>query len=148
MITDVLKRYKTNTLAIDSIGVSCGLVQDLENLGYTVIKVCGSERALQHERFINKRAELYFKLRDWFSNVGYVSIPDNRILQEELLTIEYSLDDKDKNRYRILPKKKDKSPDIADALSYTFAYDVPGKEEVLYKSRSIQKCYYKSCFKY
>lgn len=147
MITNVMNKYKTNTLAIDSIGVSCGLVQDLENLNYTVIRVCGAERAINPERFINKRAELYFKLRDWLSNVGYVSIPDNRILQEELLSIEYSLDDRDKNKYRILPKK-DKSPDIADALSYTFAYDIPDRNSILYKNRIIQRSYYQSSFQY
>ena len=97
LITDVLKRYKTNTLAIDSIGVSCGLVQDLENLGYQVIRICASETAIDKTRFINKRAELYFKLKNWIQNVGFVGISNDikkehvRILQEELLSIEYSL---------------------------------------------------------
>jgi hypothetical protein len=152
LITDVLKRYKTNTLAIDSIGVSCGLVQDLENLGYQVIKICGSETAIDKNRFINKRAELYFKLKNWIQNVGFVGISNNikkehiRILQEELLSIEYSLDDRDKNRYRILPKKE-KSPDIADGLTYTFGYENSG----LTYGRGrlgVQRRYYEKAFNY
>ena len=145
LITNVLKKYRTTTFAIDTIGVSCGLVQDLENLNYTVIRVCGAERAINSERFINKRAELYFKLRDWFKNEGHIQIPDNRILQEELLGIEYSLDDRDKNKYRILPKKQ-KSPDIADALSYTFAYDLPDKNDFLYKGFRVSNRYYEGMF--
>lgn len=154
LITDILKKYKTNTLAIDTVGVSCGLVQDLENLNYQVIKICGQAKAINKDRFINRRAELYFKLKSWIQNIGFVGISNDlkkeniRILSEELTSIEYSLDDRDKNKYRILPKNKDKSPDLSDALSYTFGYEVPDKDSILYKGRVVQRRYYESGFRY
>ena len=78
---------------------------------------------------LNKRAEMYYKLRDWLQDGGYLGDPkDNEVveLKRELQCIEYNLRKSDDGKIALGPKddirkKLGHSPDRADAVALTFA---------------------------
>lgn len=80
-------------------------------------------RALEADRYVNRRAEMWCRLRDWIKAGG--ALPYSTDLLAELTAPEYSFDAQGKIR---LEKKDDvkkrlggKSTDLADALALTFA---------------------------
>lgn len=107
-------------ICIDAVGIGTGLRQELLALGVPVTPILGNETSYDI-RAENKRAELYLKLKDFFSSGGQIVCSQQvaTILKRELneITGEYN----ENGRISILSKKKmKKSPDILDALSYTF----------------------------
>ncbi len=77
--------------------------------------------------FRNKRAEMYFALKDWFED-GECRIPDDDDIELDLLSMPpYKEDSSNRvlmEEKKIIKKKFGKSPDIADAMILTFAYPV------------------------
>jgi len=78
-------------------------------------------------RFYNKRAEIYGRMRDWLAGGA---IPDDAELAKELTAVEYGYAMKDGHDCILLEKKADMkkrlgvSPDKADALAVSFAFNV------------------------
>jgi hypothetical protein len=113
---------------IDIVGLGVGIYDRLVELGYgaIVVGVQASERADEDDLYINKRAEMWCRMRDWFAGKP-VRVPDNDELQADLVEPGYTYDSK--SRIKIESKEQIKkraglSPDIADALSMTFAEPV------------------------
>ena len=107
---------------IDSIGVGKGLYDRLREQKMSVSEVKGSERAEDDVQFINKRAENYWLLRQWVKQGGTLSDDPNWV---QLMDIKYKAQD---SSGKLLIQSKDEqrregidSPDVADALSLTFA---------------------------
>ena len=145
----VLKKYRdldTNQLAyrvaewieaerpdhvfVDGVGVGAGVVDTLRDLGYEVTDVNAGVKAIEDRRFFNRRAEMWWSMREWLKNDG--AIPDDdRELEDDLTAPEYGYSDrgervqletKEDMRSRGLP-----SPDTADCLSMTFFMPVQPK---------------------
>lgn len=113
---------KPDAIFIDTIGVGAGVYDTLCDLGLrsVVREAKASFKATDERRYANKRAEMYFSLRDAFS---LLSMDANEKIKRQLQMIEYEYDSKE--RYLILPKDAIKkeygvSPDYADALALTF----------------------------
>lgn len=113
--------YKIDAVFVDGDGVGGGVVDMLRAWGLkNVIEVHSGETAENESRYVNKRAEMWGRYRDWLKTA---SIPDDPELVVDSESIEYGLDQK--NRIR-LEKKEDmkarglNSPDDADALVITF----------------------------
>ncbi len=120
--------HQPESLMIDCIGIGSGVVDRLIELGTEgVIAVNVSLSPHNSERFANKRAELYWGLRERF-RLGDIRIPADRGYQveklvEELSAIKYrinsmgkiQLESKDDMRSRGLS-----SPDHADMLAMLF----------------------------
>ena len=113
---------KPEVIFIDTIGVGAGVYDTLCDLGLrsVVREAKASFKATDERRYANKRAEMYFSLRDAFS---LLSMDANEKIKRQLQMIEYEYDSKE--RYLILPKDAIKkeygvSPDYADALALTF----------------------------
>lgn len=119
--------YKKIKINVDVIGVGAGVADQLRNnLGYSnVIDVKVSEKAYNDEKFRNKRAEMYWDLRDNLKNGGAkVKIYDEE-LENQITSIRYEIDTK--GRIKLESKKKIRkrlgvSPDEADAVSLAY-YD-------------------------
>lgn len=114
---------------VDVIGIGAGVVDRLHELGYTeiVVPVASSERPLEPERYINKRAEMWDLMRAWFED-GPVQVPDSDELQADVVGPQA---DYQSNGQRLKIESKDdmekrdvRSPDLGDALALTFAYPV------------------------
>jgi hypothetical protein len=121
---------------VDAIGIGAGVVDRLRQLNLPVrgINVSEQPSAVDQDRYANLRAELWFKMANWFKQrscrlpQGYErpgSESDNLI--QELTAVRYkfrpqsgkiAIESKDDMRKRGM-----RSPDLADALMLTFASD-------------------------
>ena len=121
--------HDADAVLIDSTGVGAGVVDRLRQMGHKPIAVdSASVSALSN--CLNKRAEMWWKMRDWLRDGG--AIPDLEDLRDDLVAPEYQYNSKGLVQ---LEKKADMkkrglpSPDLADALAFTFAANVPAKKD-------------------
>lgn len=123
---EALRKTKATVAKVDVIGIGAGVVDRLEEQRYPVQEMNSSEAAYDNERFVNKRAEWYWALRERFQS-GDIAIPPDDELASQLASLKYKFDSrgriqiesKEEMRKRGLP-----SPDKADALMLAFAPSV------------------------
>jgi phage terminase large subunit len=117
-----------SAITIDVAGLGAGVVDRLVQLDIDGIDPFNSSSApFRRDVFANRRAELYWGLRDQFRD-GSIDIQDDRALCEELAAIRYhinprgliQIESKDEIKRRL-----GRSPDRADMLAMLFdnAYD-------------------------
>ncbi len=111
-----------DSLAIDGIGYGAGVVDQLKFLKYNVRDVNVSTKASDPDEFINLRAELAWKMRDWFMSER-AEIPDDKDLIEELVGLKVTFESgkTQLETKEAMKRRLDRSPDRADALMLTFA---------------------------
>ncbi len=123
-------RYKPDVIVIESTGPGAGVIDRLRAKGYRVHEVHPGAQSKEPDKYFNKRAELWSKMRDWLWEQG--CIPDDPELFKQLTTILYTLD-RHEQRTKMEPKADMKkrglpSPDKADMLALTFAVTVPRRD--------------------
>ncbi len=114
-----------DAIFVDQTGVGAGVLDQLKTTGHPVTGVAFSQSPIEPERFANRRAEMWWKLREWLGEGP--AIEPNRDLRDDLIAPEYhftacgkvQLEPKDSMRKRGQP-----SPDLGDALALTFAMPV------------------------
>ena len=108
---------------VDAVGVGGGVVDTLRGLGFEVEEVNAGMKALDDRKFFNRRAEMWWNMREWLSKGGMIPYDDKEI-SDDLTGPEYGFSDrgqrvqlesKDDMRARGLP-----SPDTGDALAMSF----------------------------
>ena len=134
VVTFIAKEKKVERVFIDNTGGYGGSVIDNLNMTTTamaVTPVVYNASAQDRERFANKRAEMYVRMRDWIKSGG--CLPKDDRLKEELLAPEiwfvgnkFQLEDKAQIKIKI-----GRSPDRADALAQTFC-DVEEESDQAY----------------
>jgi hypothetical protein len=143
IIAEAINDWQPDAVFVDATGIGWGVVDRLHQMGYTfVIGVQVGERAFQPERFYNRRAEIWYAMREWIQDGG--DLPNDLELVTDLTGIEYAFDGK--QRY-VLETKEDMkergldSPDTADALALTFHSPVaPSKaKKDTWRSRLAKK---------
>ena len=110
-------------ILVDVIGLGAGVVDELLEVGLLVRAVNVAESPSTKGTYLNLRAELWFKVRDWLGGRD-VRIPNDDILISELSSPIYKfnsagkikIESKEEMKKRGLP-----SPDRADALALTMA---------------------------
>ena len=89
--TRVDNEYRTRPfdgVAVDTIGVGAGVFDKLKSMGVRgLIEANVSMRAEEEKVYQNKRAEMYFSLKEFVSRGG--KLPNDKELREELLAITY-----------------------------------------------------------
>ena len=122
-VAALIAELNPNQVFVDAIGIGAGVYDRLRQMGYEcVIEVISSERAREHLRHANKRAEMWVDMRDWLKKPVAIK-PDNET-RADLIGPQYGFDAS--NRYQ-LEKKEDmkdrglSSPDDGDSLALTFA---------------------------
>lgn len=126
-VAAVIDDWSPDAVFIDA-GAGSGVIDRLRQLGHDVIEVNFGGRPSQPE-YLNKRAEMWFALRDWLRAGG--SIPNDTALKQDLAGPIYWYDAA--NRIQLEPKDNIKkrglpSPDMADALALTFAHPVTKRD--------------------
>ncbi len=108
-------------IRIDAGGIGEDDCAILEGEGFNVDRVLSNSPAVDVERFLNRRAELYWLLSKRFTDEA-ISIPDDRKLVAQLADIRYTfkrgkeaMESKEEMRAR-----GSKSPDRADMLALLF----------------------------
>lgn len=122
-VAQEIERFRPDAVFIDA-GNGAGVIDRLRQLHHDVIEVHFSGHP-SHARYLNKRAEMWFEMRDWLRAGG--AIPDLVDLKQDLAAPTYKftpadkiqLESKDDIKGRGLP-----SPDLGDALALTFAFPV------------------------
>lgn len=127
-VAQEIDTFRPEAVFIDG-GRGEGVIDRLRQLGYRVLEVNFGGQAQEPTRYRNKRCEMWDRLKDWLEAGG--AIPPDRELKEELSAPTYSFDAA--GRKVLEPKEKLKerglrSPDKADALALTFAYQIRARQ--------------------
>ncbi|MEK0326322.1 MAG: hypothetical protein QQN63_11530, partial [Nitrosopumilus sp.] len=93
-----------DVIVIDANGVGAGVYDDLTDeqakgkIPYTVeiIPFLGSEKSSDIRAYLNRRAEVWWATRVKFQpTLGFLGIPDDRVLREELISQKYLINTKE-----------------------------------------------------
>ncbi len=127
-VAAAVAEHRPHAVFIDA-GQGQGVIDRLRHLGHEVIEVPFGGKALQEARFVNRRSEMWYGLREWLKAGGCLSGDGAHAgrLKAELSTPLYWYDAAGKIALEPKDKIKERlgaSPDIADALALTFAAPV------------------------
>lgn len=142
-VVAAMNQYNPDAVFIDVGGVGAGVVDRLHQLGYDVTEINFASAAAD-DRYANKRAEMYFKVRDWMEAGG--AIPNEPLLKSELSIVEYKFTPAGKIILEPKEKVKEKigkSPDTADSLALTFAMPVMPRGAVINRRLARSNTTYK-----
>lgn len=136
-VVKLIEEHKPKLVCIDTTGLGAGVYDRLKELGHVGYgKPCKSvnfaQEAAMPARYLNKRAEMWDVMRDWFEEPAGVNIPDLDTLQSDLCApIWADGGTRFDSSGRLVLEKKDSirarmgsSPDLGDALALTFAFPI------------------------
>lgn len=131
MAAEAIDDWRPDCAFVDGGGLGAGVVDRLRSLNYRVIDVQAGSAPDDKEKYANKRAEMWGRMREWLK--GDVQLPDDDGLVAALTGLQYGYN----NKMAIQLEKKDDmkkrglaSPDEADALAYSFAEPVRAHREI------------------
>lgn len=141
---DDLVSVPDSIIRVDNIGVGwavCGTLQDRYGARVESADSRRSTNLTNPDKFVNKRAEMYWTLREKFEK-GFISIPNDPELIDELSAMKVLYN---KGKIQIVEKLKIKaelghSPDSADALALSYYND----NDVIYTGKYKTGVYYRS----
>lgn len=126
LVAAVIVEKKPARVCIDVGGLGAGVFDILQADGFAeiVMPVNFGERAENPERFVNRRAEMWARVKQWLISPLPVKLPKIDGLLEDLITPLKMFDSL--GRLQLEPKANIKkrlghSTDVADALALTFA---------------------------
>lgn len=137
-LAEYAKQMEPDMVFVDKGGLGAGVFDRLVELGVRVTGVNSATAANNPELFDNKRAEMWWTMRDWFADQP-CRIPNNDALISDLVAPQPKISS---NGRRLLEKKDDmakrglRSPDGADALALTFAQPVLAQTVIDYTETS------------
>lgn len=123
LTSEIMQKYDVepeNTF-IDATGMGAGVYDRFREKGIRIQGVNLSSSADEKEKYANKRAEIYFRLREWLKRGGHLEKAKDFF---QLTDIKYKL--RSTGTLKIINKaelrrKGIPSPDVADALALTFS---------------------------
>lgn len=126
MVHSIILAEKPAQVAIDVGGLGAGVVDRLLELGHDdiVVAVNFGSSALDPKTYINRRAEMWWTMRNWLAGDLPVMIPDSDELHSDLCGPSYKFDSQSRRKLETkdeMRKRGIRSPDIADAMALTFA---------------------------
>ena len=123
-IVQFFNDYDATTIIVDDSGLGGGVTDRLEEQGLPVMPFNGGEAADDPERYINRRAQAWWEMREALRK-GEITIaakdPDG--LKYQLTALRYKIESKGRVKIEAkddAKKRGVKSPDRADALAMTF----------------------------
>ncbi|HDR9253543.1 TPA: DEAD/DEAH box helicase family protein [Burkholderia vietnamiensis] len=112
-------------ILVDVIGIGAGVVDRCREMGLPVRGINVSESPAMGDKYLNLRAELWYKAREWLE-ARDCKLPDDQQLKAELATVRYGFQSNGKVKIESkddIKKRGVRSPDLADAFILTFASD-------------------------
>lgn len=122
-ILKLLTEHKVDKVIVDTTGIGAGVTDRLNELkkerkiNQEIIPFMSGETSKDTSRYLNKKSEAYFRLRNLFENGNIKLINEPRLINE-LLKMRWELTSSAK--VKIIDPEK--SPDFADSLCYA-VYD-------------------------
>jgi hypothetical protein len=130
-VSNLIVENYPDIVFVDGVGLGGGVVDDLRMLGHdNIVEVLAGGKASDPKVFLNKRIEMWDRMRQW---IDVADIPDDPQLIIDLTTPEF--DFQIKSELMKLESKADMkkrgadSPDSGDALALTFFHRVPSKSQ-------------------
>jgi len=128
-VAALIQRYHPQALFIDAGGNGAAIYDRLVELGHgaCLTLVNFGQRADDPKRFANKRAEMWWRLKEWLEDPGGADLPEDALLHRHLCAPRWS---ETSSGAILLEKKEDIkkrlgfSPDGGDAAALCFAFDV------------------------
>ena len=122
---------------VDEIGLGAGVVDRLQELGTDAVGVNSARKAIEDDKYINTRTELWFSMRDWIQGA---EIPDHPKLVEDLSAPEYTFTSR--GHYKLeskddIKKRIGRSTDFGDALAIALYQPPPKPVYKLRRGRGI-----------
>lgn len=127
-----IDEVEPDAVCVDVTGVGTGVADRLIELGYPMIyRVHFGEKAYDADKYVNRRAECWGDMNDWFKDKPNL-VPDDNQLQSDLCSVQYHYDSS--RRMVLMSKEKMKqlglpSPDSGDAVALTFAERIVVREK-------------------
>ena len=121
------KKPVADMVAIDDTAIGEGTTDQVEAMEWPVVRIRFGESAINPERFVNLKSELYWRIRSELEagfnqpdnpNVGF-SLPDDKKLHAELTGIEYDYDERLRIKvegHKAMEKRNFPSPNSGDSL--------------------------------
>lgn len=145
LATEYIKKHNVQHVFIDTTK-DLSLYDQLRALGYKdmVTSVHFNQKPMNPDRFVNKRAEIVYAVKEWIEDSG-INIPDDDSLHAELMCMPHE-EITSNGKIFFIPKKRIKkdygmSPDIYDAIALTFTYPVrrrtPGEGSQRFKKAAV-----------
>lgn len=128
LVAEEIQVWGPDAVFLDMGNIGASVYDILTGWGYRVTGVWFSGTPINKDMYLNKRVEMWGRMKNWLGNGGCV--PDDNELRDDLIGPEYQFTLKEQFQ---LESKKDMrkrglaSPDCADALALTFAQSVPHK---------------------
>lgn len=135
IVARFIEAHAPDRVFVDVIGIGAGVYDRLVELGYgprskggtgQVVAVNVAERAIEDDKYVNRRAECWALMREWLM-APPCQLPHDDGWLADLTSVGYTYDSSGRLRLESKEKMRDrgtKSPDLADALSLTFAEPV------------------------
>jgi hypothetical protein len=120
------REMRPDAIFVDKIGIGSGIVDRLKELNVPVIGVNSASRAEDAERYANKRAEIWYRYKEWLEDTPN-RLPNDAALIADTSAPSYKTSS---NGARLIEAKDDmkkrgvRSPDGADAIAMTFAENI------------------------
>lgn len=136
-VAELIDKWSPDAVFVDGGGVGGGVVDRLKQMGYRVREVQSGERAIDSERYLNKRVEMWAEMRDWLA-VG--CIHNDPSLIDDITGPEYAITPKGQVRLETKQEMKKRgigSPDDGDALALTFSEPVARRDIRLNQGRMV-----------
>lgn len=117
---------RPDAIFVDKIGIGSGIVDRLKELNIPVIGVNSAARADDPERYANKRAEMWYRMKEWLEDTPN-RLPNNASMIADISAPKFKTSS---NGARLIESKDEmkkrqiRSPDGADAIAMTFAENV------------------------
>lgn len=131
-----IDEWQPDAVFIDA-GNGAGVIDRLRQLHFDVAEVNFGGMP-SHPRYTNKRAEMWFDMRDWLHAGG--AIPNDTDLLQDLCAPTFTFTSADKIQLESkddIKKRIKASPDLGDALALTFAYPVHRDASVEARARRM-----------
>ena len=126
LATNFIREYHPRRIFMDVGGQGAGVFDILKDRGFGEIVrgIYFGEKALQADRYFNRRAEMWDKIRQWLEEKPQPQLPEDEMLFNELIAVDKKYDSHGRLQLEgkeEIKKKLGRSPDMADALALTFA---------------------------
>jgi hypothetical protein len=127
-VFEICHKYKAARVIVDDVGVGGGVVDGLSRMGVDVIPFNGGAKPEDRERFVNRRGESYFGLRERLKE-GMISLKKLRgdvfgELLRQMSAVRYTYDEMGRVKLEpkeVIRKRIGRSPDHLDALVMAFS---------------------------
>lgn len=132
LVAETINDWQPDCTFVDGGGLGAGVVDRLRQLNYRVVDVLAGSAPDDKDKYANKRAEMWGRMRDWLK--GDVGLPEDDGLKSALIGLEYGYTNKmaiQLEKKEDLKKRGLASPDEGDALAMTFAEPVRAHREIL-----------------